>query len=727
MEKYQNRSNRKIISRQNEKRNSIMKKSNTNLLAIFFLISLLVSCQSTLQNTGEEIPLKLAYVFSDHMVLQQQDEVAFWGDYTMGEEVSITGSWGKSATTQSNTAGNWKLNLPTPKAGGPFEVLVTTKDSTITFKDVMIGEVWLSSGQSNMEWKLRQYEGCIDNQEEEIANANYKDIRMFTVPMDLTGEKIKEAKWLVTTPENAANSSPHYGASGFSATAYFFARRLHKDLGVPIGIVNTAWGGTRVEAWTSTKKLNTLNPTKNLKLPAAYDFFKEQEKIKVYNDSIFTMNRQAFGFQTVDMPKWSTEMEEWTNLDLKDGDFSKVNFDDTSWEAWEQKIPEGTEGTFEAYFPDSVKLLSDGIIWFRTKIEVEDTTSDYQLIVKDGIDDGDQTYFNGRLVGNSFGWNTTRDYTIPKELLIKGENTIALRITDSGGGGGWRGPIVFKNASNSQTIPSTAFKFKHHAFLANNQFLVHNYSTQKLIANSSTLNEKIKQGKLLNNPNDYGVLFAEMLRPVIPYSIKGAIWYQGESNVDNYQEYQELFNGMIEDWRANWNHEFPFYYVQIAPYIYTPSAISQGLRDAQRKTLTSTPKTGMAIIMDIGEKDDIHPTNKQDVGDRLALLALDKDYGQDLVSSGPLYKSHTIFPTYVEVDFDSKGTGLMAQNTLDGFEVAGSDGIFYPATASIVNNKVKVSSTKVSNPKEVRYGWKNWIVGTLFNKEGLPASSFSSI
>jgi len=199
-------------------KNSIMKKSNTNLLAIFFLISLLVSCQSTLQNTGEVIPLKLAYVFSDYMVLQQQEEVAFWGDYTSGEEVSITGSWGKSATTKSNTAGNWKLNLPTPKAGGPFEVLVTTKDSTIIFKDVMIGEVWLSSGQSNMEWKLRQYEGCIDNQEEEIANANYKDIRMFTVPMDLTGEKIKEAKWLVTTPENAANSSPQYGASGFSAT-----------------------------------------------------------------------------------------------------------------------------------------------------------------------------------------------------------------------------------------------------------------------------------------------------------------------------------------------------------------------------------------------------------------------------------------------------------------------------------------------------------------------------
>jgi len=170
-------------------------KKNTTILAIGFFISLLVSCQSKSQKTVDAIPLKLASVFSDHMVLQQQEEVAFWGDYTAEEEVSIAGSWGKSATTKPNIAGKWKLDLPTPKAGGPFEVVLTTKDSTITFKDVMIGEVWLSSGQSNMEWKLKQYDGCINNQEEEIANANYKDIRMFTVPMDLTGEKLKEAKW----------------------------------------------------------------------------------------------------------------------------------------------------------------------------------------------------------------------------------------------------------------------------------------------------------------------------------------------------------------------------------------------------------------------------------------------------------------------------------------------------------------------------------------------------
>ena len=368
----------------------MMNKNLINLLGTLFLLLLLLSCESPSQQVSDPIPLNLAPVFSDHMVLQQQEEVTFWGDYTADEMVNISGSWGASSSTKPNTTGDWNLNLSTPKAGGPYEVVVTTKDSTITFKDVMIGEVWLSSGQSNMEWKLRQYDGCINNQAEEIANANYKDIRMFTVPMDLTGEKIKDAKWLVTTPENAANSTPLYGASGFSAVAYFFARRLHKDLEVPIGIVNTSWGGTRIEAWTSSKKLKTLNPTKHLDLPPFYDYLKDQRKIEAYNDSLAQMNKELFGFQTVELPEWSEEMKEWASLDLKDGEYSKISFDDTRWYVWNQKIVEENNpnsiGTFESYFPDNDKLLSDGIIWFRTKVKVTDINSDYQLIFNEGID-----------------------------------------------------------------------------------------------------------------------------------------------------------------------------------------------------------------------------------------------------------------------------------------------------------------------------------------------------
>ena len=280
-------------------------------------------------------------------------------------------------------------------------------------------------------------------------------------------------------------------------------------------------------------------------------------------------------------------MEEWGNLNLNDAAFSKVNYNDDSWDQWDQKIPGELKGAFEAFFPDSDKLLSDGVIWFRAKINVEDTNSDYQLVFSDGIDDGDQTYFNGHLVGNTIGWNVTRNYKIPKELLKKGENVIALRVTDFGGLGGWRGPIEFKNSSSSQTIAFDAFKFKHHAFILANQFLVHDMITQTLVEQSHSLNQEIKRGMSLNNPNAYGVLFARMLMPVMPYTIKGAIWYQGESNVGNFQEYQNLFNGMIEDWRTNWGYEFPFYYVQIAPFQYSPSANSPGSKRCTTENTTN--------------------------------------------------------------------------------------------------------------------------------------------
>jgi len=691
----------------------IKKIKNYLLLAI---ISLIIACQPV-----EKKELSMVSVFSNHMVLQQQEEVAFWGIYNPKEKVTVTGSWGEESVATATAAGNWALKLPTPKAGGPFEVTVATKDSTTIFKDVMIGEVWLASGQSNMEWKIDLCEGCIDNQEEEIENANNKEIRMFTVPLDLTGEKLKDASWLVTTSENARN---------FSAAAYFFARKLHQELNVPIGIVNTSWGGTRVEAWTSSKKLKTLEATKDKTLPASLAYFDNPQKIKAYNDSIAALNEQLFGFKTVNIPKFSKDMEDWVSFDLDDRDFIKNDFDDSSWDVFEQKMDDAYnpnfKGTFETVFAANDDLLSNGVIWFRTKITVENTNEDYYLILNDGIDDADQTYFNGELVGNTVSWNGTRNYKIAKELLKKGENVIAIRMIDTGGGGGMRGEVVFKNSTSSQVIPFNAFKYKHQAFCVNGQFVIHHSSTAELIKNSSNWNENIKRGVSFNSPNTYSILFNRMLLPVVPYTIKGSIWYQGENNVGNFEEYNELLNGMIEDWRMNWGYDFPFYYAQIAPFQYGKISNSQGLRDAQRKTLKTTPKTGMAILLDAGEEEDIHPHNKQVVGLRLALLALDKDYGKDIVSSGPLYKSHQSTATYIDVEFDEIGSGLMFKDNPNDFEIAGDDGVFYNASAQIIDNKVRVSSNKVKNPKTVRYGWKNWVIGSLFNKEGLPASSFSS-
>ena len=699
------------------------------ILGLLFIIAINFSCKSNLEiNQGLELP----YVFSDSMVLQQMYDTAFWGKSKPGETVIVKGSWGEETSTQSNQNGDWELKLSTIKAGGPHTVTIQTSNKSILLKDVMIGEVWLSSGQSNMEWMMNQCINCIDNQDEEISNVNNNQIRMFTVPMDLSGELIKESKWLVANPKNA---------EGFSAAAYYFARKLHEELQIPIGIVNTSWGGTRVEAWTSNIKLNSLSTTKN-KVPKYddYDLF-EKESI-ILNDSIVDVIQNKFDFKTVEIPKWSENQmlwesykKDWSSLDIGDKEFRVVDFDDSNWNQWDSNISDysninyQSKGRFESAFEESNTLLSDGVIWFRTKIIIDDVSEDYQLVVEKGIDDSDQTYFNGELIGNTFAWSRKRSYNIPKELLKKGENILAVRITDLRGGGGFNSPLIIKNNKIEKQIFFSDFKFKHQAFIPHmnaSSFLIHDLSLDEIKKNSSYLLDNLLKINIINDPNSYSILFEKMLKPVLPYSIRGAIWYQGESNVDNNDEYQELFTGMIEDWRENWGYNFPFYYVQIAPFEYTPSQESQKLRDAQRKTLKTTSKTGMAVIMDIGEEEDIHPHNKKDVGKRLALLALDKDYEFDIISSGPLYKNHQTFTNYIDIDFENKGGGLMSKGILKDFEIAGDNMIYKTAKAEIIDNKIRVSSNKVKYPKHARYGWKNWTVGTLFNKEGLPASSFSS-
>jgi len=695
------------------------------LLLVFIAINL--SCKSNIEiNQGLEIPS----VFSDSMVLQQMYDTSFWGKSKPGETVTVKGSWGEETSSQSNEKGDWELKLSTPKAGGPYTVTVQTSNKSILLNDVMIGEVWLSSGQSNMEWRMNQCINCIDNQDEEISKVNNNEIRMFTVPLDLSGELIKKSKWLVANPENA---------EGFSAAAYYFARKLNKELKIPIGIVNTSWGGTRVEAWTSNRKLMSIPATKD-KVPEEQDYDLLQIEFKRLNDSIKLAVQNKFGFKTFEIPKWSEDEKvwgsyekEWSNFEIEDNNFRKFDFDDSKWENWDSKIIDysntdyQSEGRFESAFEESNKLLSDGIIWFRTKIMIDDMSEDYQLVVEKGIDDADQTYFNGKLIGNTFSWSRKRSYHIPKELLVKGENILAVRISDLRGGGGFNSPVIIKNSKIRKQLVFSEFKFKHHAFIVNaNSILIHNLSQEELIKKSSYLNENIPEGFPVNDPNSYSALFKRMLTPVMPYSIKGAIWYQGESNVDNNYEYQELFTGMIEDWRENWGYDFSFYYAQIAPFEYTASQESHKLREAQRKTLLTSRKTGMAVLLDIGEEGDIHPHNKQDVGKRLALLALDKDYEFDIISSGPLYKSHKTFINYIDIDFENKGSGLMSKGALKDFEIAGENMIFKTAKAEIIDNIIRVSSNKVKNPKHVRYGWTNWTVGTLFNKEGLPASSFSS-
>ena len=704
-------------------------------LKIGFVLYFFFDCELSAQDLSNQF--MLSPLFSDHMVLQQKTAVSFWGKSSPNNPVKVTGSWGETNSIMSDSKGNWQLKLLTPTAGGPYEIEVKNSNKIINLKDVLIGEVWLASGQSNMGMILNSCENCIDDQDEEIKNANYRNLRFFSVLEDLTGESFKNQKWVKTTPENA---------SKFSAAAYFFARELHQKLDVPIGIISSSWGGTGIESWISNKKLKSISSNKDLLPKNIDDNLVKLERLR-FNDSIAELNKKELGLITYNLPKpyflwnekivwnfdlWGKFKNDWANLDLNDKEYIKNDFNDSSWnyipKSIEQDGSKIKNGFFNYIFQAENSSLSAGVVWLRAKILIDDISEDYSLIINNGIDHVDQTFFNEKLVGNTFSIDGNRNYKIPINHLNKGENVIAMRITNLGGDGGFKNPLILKNKKTSKKINLSEFKFKHHGLITNgSSVLIHNYSLNDITTNYEEIEDKIHRGYVINSPYGNSISFEEMLKPLIPYTLKGVIWYQGEANVSQYKDYNKLFSGMIDDWRERWGYNFPFYYAQITPYKYSDDQYSQQLRDAQRLALQKTTNTGMAVLMDIGKKDNGHPPNKQDVGKRLALLALNRDYNFNLVDSGPLYSNHQTVKGSIEISFDHVGSGLIAKGNLDGFEIAGDDDCFFPAIAHIENNKIFVYSKEVKFPKNVRYGWQNYFDATLFNIEGLPASSFNSL
>lgn len=661
-----------------------MKKS----LFIIFLGAALfsLSCENE-----DKKALKLPTLFSDHMVLQQEQEVAVWGTFTPNQKVDVKGSWGDAVTTKADKNGLWKLELPTPKAGGPYNLSVTTNDTIAVFNDVLIGEVWLASGQSNMQMPLKGWppNDLIDNSAEEIANADHPEIRMFTVPMNISLSPLDtvQGKWAVSSKETAGD---------FSATAYFFAKRLQQELQVPVGIIHSSWGGTVAEAWTSEPSLRKLEDFND-----ALDLIKKPETFELVDN--------WFGqFPSQDFPE---SQEQWEQIEFADLDAAKLEFDDSQWSSIE--------------IPGPIDLLGkgtfDGAVWIRKEFEISDISSDYMLKIG-AIDDMDATYINGEKVGGLAGagfWNVEREMVVSKNLLKKGGNTIAIRIIDTGGRGAVEGPVELTNDTTEIISLKGEWKYLVIAEIYLGKF--YGYGLQNQLKNRPDVFQL--------NPNIPSVLFNAMINPLVPYNIRGAIWYQGESNVGRDMQYRRLFPVMITDWREQWENEFPFYFVQIAPFVYNPDPamqISQKLREAQRLSL-STPKTGMVVTLDIGNPINIHPPNKQDVGSRLAGLALVNDYGLNLVASGPSYRGSQTYGNKMILEFDHVGSGLKsAEKILTGFEIAGANKQYVEAKANIVGNTIEVMAPGLKKPVYVRYAWRDDSIASLFNQEGLPASSFSS-
>ena len=658
-------------------------------------------------------PLKLHPLFSDHMVLQQETEVNLWGTGTPRDSVFVEAEWGQVSSNQINSDGTWTLKLQTPEHGGPYTLTFSTSDQRIVLKDVLLGEVWLTSGQSNMEWPMN---ARINNGKQEVQNASNPKIRMFNMPRNLDGVSIEKASWKTTSPENAKQ---------FSAVAYFFAREINRVLNIPVGIVNSSWGGTRIESWISFDKL--------LKNPFSYDEATQilqkggldglKKQMAEQNNKIETANKEFLGSENYPLPK---NIEEWLSLSLDDQIFTDPLFEDSNWTEYPMQGKDNSSFTFEKVFnPDS--FSENGVLWIRKYFDVKDPSQKFKFITNGGIDDLDYTYINGRFVGKSLACCIDREYKIPKGVLKKTGNVLAIRVVDYVGEGGFLGTAFIESEKEQIRVDNGPLKFKHIAFSLDSHLQKHELSHKYLTTKDDTLKRYLEKGKLIENPNTYSVLFESMIKPLIPYTLKGLLWYQGESNVDNPHEYTSFLTTMIDDWRAQWGDQLPFYFVQIAPCgTYKDNEESFKLREAQRKALDIN-NTAMVVTLDIGEEDNIHPANKQDVGLRLANIALNKNYNQkEIVPSGPVYKSFFVQNQTLILYFEELGSGLYAPNKLKGFELAGIDGKFYPATAKIVENTIQLVSKKVKAPIEARYGWANYFDATLFNKEGLPASSFQT-
>lgn len=653
----------------------------------------IIFCHSILaQNNVERNKiqqLKLPPIFSNHTVLQQKTKVAIWGKAAPNTKVSIKGSWGKKAKTISDNNGNWKTRIKTPKAGGPYQIVISNNKETITLSDVMIGEVWLCSGQSNMEMPLKGNlpDEPIEGSEAAIQSANYPKIRMFTLKhnIGISPQENMEGEWSVCSPETA---------SDFSAAAFFFGRKLHQTLDVPIGLIHSSWGGTPAESWTALEELKNVS-----------GFEKVEEKLDELINPLSPYNVWMNQLEQLDASKFYENYEALINPS-----YSAENYNDSSWDS--MKIPTWLAGDLKSF---------DGIIWFRKSFELSvlDENASYTLSLG-GIDDEDITYVNGIKVGMTRNWTVSRNYSLPKGLLKKGKNVIAIRLFDGASNGGMYGGQDIGLEKDGQLLQdlSGAWKYLPTAILSNNKIAIFTSDQPFKAMPLSPLefNSHLPTG-----------LYNAMIHPLVPYSIKGAIWYQGENNVPKAQQYKTLFPAMIQSWRNKWGRGFPFYFTQIAPYMYSgkDNVESAELRNAQNQTL-SLPNTGQAVTLDIGSLATIHPPNKKDIGERLARWALAKDYKQKAIAfSGPVCTAAKSNGDKIMLDFNIGSTALVAgKSGLKEFELVFANDAAMEVSAIIKGNQIVLENPTRQLPKAVRYAWKNGSEASLFNSAGLPASTF---
>lgn len=636
--------------------------------------------------------------FTDNMVLQQRCSAPVWGTGIPGSNVIVRGSWNAESSARVDSAGTWNLLLRTPAAGGPYTVVVHDADSVVTLRNVLVGEVWLCSGQSNMEMPLGGWPtDTLLDAAGEIANSTVPGIRLFMVGKAYAPQPESRCggTWVECTPATTP---------AFSAAAYFFGRKLHEALRVPIGLIDATWGGTPVQAWTGESFLSRV-PELDTTL----------QKIRLAGEGIRALEAWLGTFPVIDV-SGRDNAERWQNLDFQDRECASPAYPDSAWHS--MRLP--------TYWEQTPMGAFDGTVWFRKSVTIPRDWLHRDLVLELGpIDDMDIAYVNGTAVGRheSAGfWKADRVYPVPKNLVDSTLLFVAVRVVDTRGGGGICGEekLMSIHPAGEEDRVSLAGEWR---FLP-----VAEYRGPRFYVFGAR-GEKYSRRPVLPldfSPTTPTSLYNGMIAPLVPLELAGVIWYQGESNVREPATYDRLFPLMIGNWRSAFRAErLPFYFVQIAPFEYGPASASQLLRESQARALR-LPGTGMAVTLDIGNPATIHPANKQEVGRRLALLALAKTYGRRLVCSGPVYRSNRRFSDRIELTFDDRGGGLVVtQNDRgNGFQIAGNDRVFRNADVAAKKGKLVVWNPAVRNPRAVRYAFTNAPRATLFNVEGLPAAPF---
>lgn len=649
-----------------------MKKS----ILILSAATLMISCG------GKVEKVTISHMFSDNMVLQQNAEVPVWGTAGYGQKVEVQFGNNK-ATARADKNGRWQANLRNLQLGEPDSLIITSANQRIVFRNVQVGEVWLCSGQSNMEMPMISNWSFLNNREQECREANYPNIRYIKIERNIATRPIDT---VITSGWKECDSIT---VRDLSCTAYFFARCLHKDLNVPIGLVFSSWGGTTIETWMSQTALDTIGEFEAKMQKLALLPIERDSLDAIYERDLAQMNREK------------AELD--AGISGGDTIFLKTDFDRSGCVI--MNLPSYWESTEIGSF--------DGTMWFSRDVEIPTAVAGKELIFNFGSpDDAADLWVNGiKIKQDNFDWGKPRFAKIPSGITKAGKNTIVFLVTDNQGSGGWMNE-------------------KSDYYLTDGKRWKMNVADGWAIKKGYELNQIKTQPIALDFPSFPCLLYNGMINPLIPFAIKGAIWYQGESNADRAYQYNYLFKAMITDWRQKWGiGDFPFLFCQLANYMDRNAEPVDDtwaeLREAQSNAL-SLPNTGMAVLIDIGNPKDIHPGNKQAVGMRLANIAENDVYNLENECNSPIIKNWKIDGNKIILEFDFAYSGL---STLEGkapigFAIAGADNKFVWAKAEVIGNTATVWADGIAEPKNVRYGWSANPEVNVINSAGLPMNPF---